>query len=91
MAGPAFQALMSRRVEPSAQGRLQGALASMSGVTGMIGPLIFTQIFAFAISSRRLHVPGAPYLLSAALLSASLVFAAFVARDSKPGAASRVH
>jgi MFS transporter, DHA1 family, tetracycline resistance protein len=84
LAGPAFQALMSRRVEPSAQGRLQGALGSMSGVTGMIGPLIFTQIFAFGISSSRVHLPGAPYLLSAALLVASLIFALVVARDSKP-------
>ena len=66
LAGPAFQALMSRRVESSAQGRLQGALGSMSGVTGMIGPLIFTQVFAFGISSSR-FVTGlaAPYLLSA--------------------------
>jgi len=87
LAGPAFQALMSRRVEPSAQGRLQGALGSMAGVTGMIGPLIFTQIFAFGISSSRFHVPGAPYLLAAASLSASLVFAVVVARDSNPAGA----
>ncbi len=86
LAGPAFQALMSRRVEASAQGRLQGALASMSGVTGMIGPLIFTQIFAFGISSSGLHVPGAPYLLSAALLAASLALAVVVAREREPAA-----
>jgi hypothetical protein len=29
-------------------------------------------------------LPGAPYLLSAALLAASFVFALLVARDSKP-------
>lgn len=83
LAGPAFQALMSRRVEASAQGRLQGALASLSGVTGMIGPLLFTQIFAFGISSSTLHLPGAPYWLASLLLTASLVVALFVGQDGK--------
>jgi MFS transporter, DHA1 family, tetracycline resistance protein len=81
LAGPAFQALMSRRVEQSAQGRLQGALASMSGITGMIGPLLFTQIFAFGISSKSLHLPGAAFWTSAVLLCAGLLVAFFVARD----------
>jgi DHA1 family tetracycline resistance protein-like MFS transporter len=81
LAGPAFQALMSRRVEASAQGRLQGALGSLAGVTGMLGPLIFTQIFALGISSRGFTLPGAPYLLSALLLGASWLFALAVARD----------
>ena len=81
LAGPAFQALMSRRVEPSAQGRLQGALASMSGITGMLGPLLFTQIFAFGISSETVHWPGAPFWTSSVLLCASLLVAFLVARD----------
>ena len=80
LAGPAFQALMSRRVEASAQGRLQGALASMSGVTGMLGPLLFTQAFALGISSPSVHLPGAPYLLASVLLCASLAVAWVVAR-----------
>jgi DHA1 family tetracycline resistance protein-like MFS transporter len=83
IASPAFQALMSRRVEPSEQGRLQGALASMSGVTGMIGPLLFTQIFAFGISSSTLHLPGSPYWLASALLLASLTVAFAVAKEAK--------
>ena len=83
LAGPAFQSLMSRRVEASAQGGLQGALASMSGITGMIGPLLFTQIFAFGITSTSVHLPGAPYWLAAALLVASLLVAFVVAQDPK--------
>ncbi|HYQ28593.1 MAG TPA: MFS transporter, partial [Polyangiaceae bacterium] len=82
LAGPAFQALMSRRVEQSAQGRLQGALASMSGITGMVGPLLFTQIFALGISSTWLHLPGAPFWASSLLLAGSLLVAYFVARDA---------
>ena len=79
---PAFQALTSRRVEATEQGRLQGALASMSGITGMAGPLLFTQIFAFGISSRSVHAPGAPFWTSSLLLGASLLVALFVAHDA---------
>ncbi|HEY4104102.1 MAG TPA: TCR/Tet family MFS transporter [Polyangiaceae bacterium] len=82
LAGPAFQALMSRRVEASEQGRLQGALASLSGMTGMVGPLLFTQVFAFGIVSPVVHLPGAPYLLSSLLLALSLFVALFVTRTS---------
>jgi DHA1 family tetracycline resistance protein-like MFS transporter len=85
LAAPAFQALMSRRVEPSAQGRLQGALASMSGITGMIGPILFTQIFTWGISSKWLHLPGAPFWSASLLLCGSLLVALLVTtRDSSP-------
>jgi DHA1 family tetracycline resistance protein-like MFS transporter len=76
LTGPACQALMSRRLDASTQGRLQGALASLRGVTGMIGPLLFTQIFATAIGSQRtVRLPGAAYTLAALLLGASLAMA----------------
>jgi hypothetical protein len=48
----------------------------------MLGPVIFTQIFAFGIASHRLHLPGAPYLLSATLLGLSLLVALFVTADA---------
>jgi len=35
------------------QGQLQGAIASLYGIGGMIGPLLFTGIFATAISNGR--------------------------------------
>jgi len=85
VAGPSMQSLMSRRVDPSSQGKLQGAINSLRGLTGMFGPLIFTQVFAFAISpGAPLHVPGAPYLLAACLLAGSMVIAAVAVRHSPP-------
>jgi DHA1 family tetracycline resistance protein-like MFS transporter len=76
LASPAMQALMSKRVGPSEQGQLQGALMSLFGVAGMIGPLVFTQAFALAIApSRSVQFPGAPYWLAAALLAGSLLLA----------------
>ena len=69
LAGPATQALMSRRVSASEQGQLQGAIASINGVTGLIGPTLFTQVFAYFIGAGASgHLPGAPFLLASILL-----------------------
>ena len=53
----------------------------MRAITGMAGPVLFTQVFAMAISPRaRIHLPGAPYYLAAVLLLGSLLLAAYVTR-----------
>ena len=71
-----MQSLMSKRVQPTEQGKLQGALMSLFGVAGMIGPLVFTQVFALAIApARAVRLPGAPYWLAAVLLAASFLIA----------------
>lgn len=73
LTSPSVQGLMTHRVSPLEQGRLQGAVNSLRGVSGMIGPALFTGVFATFISDRAsLHVPGAPFLLAALLLAASL-------------------
>ena len=82
IAGPSMQSLMTRRVDPSEQGQLQGALGSMRGITGMVGPLLFTQVFAAAIS--RHGAVGAPYVLAAVLVVLSVVLAASVTRRMQP-------
>jgi DHA1 family tetracycline resistance protein-like MFS transporter len=76
LSSPAIQGLMSKRVGPSEQGQLQGALMSLFGVAGMIGPLVFSWIFAYAIAAeRRVQVPGAPYWLAAMLMVGSILIA----------------
>lgn len=81
IAAPAIQSLMSRRVDPSSQGKLQGAINSLRAMTGMAGPVLFTQVFAVAISPRaRIHLPGAPYYLAGVLLLSSLLMAVYVTR-----------
>lgn len=81
IAAPAIQSLMSRRVDPSSQGKLQGAINSLRAITGMAGPVLFTQVFALAISPHaRIHLPGAPYYLAAALLLSGLLLAIYVTR-----------
>jgi DHA1 family tetracycline resistance protein-like MFS transporter len=81
IAGPSVQSLMSRRVDPTSQGKLQGAINSIRSISGMIGPLLFTQVLAIAISpSAPIHFPGAPYFLAGLLLLSSLTLAAYVTR-----------
>jgi MFS transporter, DHA1 family, tetracycline resistance protein len=76
LSGPATQALMSRRVSRAEQGQLQGAIASINGVTGMIGPGLFTQVFAFFIGAGAgWHMPGAPFLLASLFLISAAAIA----------------
>jgi DHA1 family tetracycline resistance protein-like MFS transporter len=73
LTSPAVQALMTRRVGPAEQGRLQGANSSLQAIAGLIGPGLFTQTFAAFIGPRAdLHMPGAPFYVAALLLAASL-------------------
>jgi DHA1 family tetracycline resistance protein-like MFS transporter len=68
-ATPALQALMTRRVLPTEQGQLQGAVASLTALGGLVGPALFTQVFAAAIApGARWHLPGAPFLVAVAML-----------------------
>jgi DHA1 family tetracycline resistance protein-like MFS transporter len=78
MANPAFQGIATRFADASEQGRLQGALSSLRGVSGMIGPLFFTQILSASIATQ--NFPGAGYFGAAALLLTSLCVAVIVTR-----------
>jgi DHA1 family tetracycline resistance protein-like MFS transporter len=52
------------------------------GLTGVIGPTLFTLILAFFISNQApVTLPGAPFLLSALLMISSLILAAKVTRS----------
>jgi MFS transporter, DHA1 family, tetracycline resistance protein len=86
--GPAAQALMTREVPPEHQGQLQGANSSVMGLTGLIGPLLFSYVFAWAIGSgAHFGLPGAAYLLAALLLALGMVVAVTVAPKAESGPA----
>jgi DHA1 family tetracycline resistance protein-like MFS transporter len=69
LASPSALGLMSRRVSASEQGRLQGANASLTGVANLLGPGLFTQVFALFIGAGAAwQQPGAAFLLAAGLL-----------------------
>lgn len=72
--GPGLQSLMSQRVLPTEQGRLQGANTSLVGIAGLIAPALFTTSFAHFIGGS-LQFPGAPFVIAALLLGSALLIA----------------
>jgi DHA1 family tetracycline resistance protein-like MFS transporter len=73
LSGAAVQGLMTRRVQPSEQGQLQGANGCLRGISGLFGPGLYTLTFASFIGDRAdWHLPGAPFLLSGGLLVIAL-------------------
>jgi DHA1 family tetracycline resistance protein-like MFS transporter len=83
IATPSLQSIMTRLVEPSEQGRLQGALSSLIGFASLIGPFIFTQIYSVFIGERAdLHLPGAPFFLSSALVFVAMLVAWHITRPN---------
>ena len=66
IANPAVQSVMSRQVGPSAQGELQGAVASLNSIAAILSPVFMTQLFRYySEPGAPVHFPGAPYLVSA--------------------------
>lgn len=85
LAGPPIQAIMTHQVDPSEQGRLQGAISSLGSFAGIFGPFLFAQVFAFSIApGAPLHVPGLAFVLSALLLAVGAVIATRVTAHTTP-------
>src|SRR5436189_4808611 len=73
---PAAQGMMTHRVSEREQGELQGAIQSLRSIAFVIGPFLFSGIFAWFINPERaIHVPGAPYYFAAALLFSAMLLA----------------
>jgi DHA1 family tetracycline resistance protein-like MFS transporter len=76
LAGAASQALTTQLVAPDQQGQLQGATNSVQSVSELVGPFLFTLTFAYFIGAQApARLPGAPFLLAAALLMLAIVIA----------------
>jgi MFS transporter, DHA1 family, tetracycline resistance protein len=70
------QALMTRHVSATEQGELQGALGSIRGISMLVGPGLFTVVFAQFIGPwRSLRLSGAPWYLAALMYAAAFVLA----------------
>ncbi|MFM8820550.1 MAG: TCR/Tet family MFS transporter [Phenylobacterium sp.] len=83
--GPGLQGLMSRRVGPEAQGRLQGANQSLSGIATIIGPFLFGGTFAYALKHSVLAAwPGLPILIASTLMFIALGVALRYSRPEPP-------
>lgn len=85
IAMPAINAMMTHAVEEDAQGKLQGAISSLMGISSIIGPLIAAQLFgAFTGADAIVELPGAPFLAAAALSAVALWMFAAVPAQPRP-------
>lgn len=69
LASPAIQGIMSRTASDDAQGELQGVVSSIRAMSMIVGPLVLTWLFSrFTGASAAFYFPGAPFVLSTALM-----------------------
>jgi DHA1 family tetracycline resistance protein-like MFS transporter len=66
---PALQSLVTREVEASKQGELQGTLMSLTSLTAILNPLLVTRLFSLTSTrGSAWYAPGSPYFFSAGML-----------------------
>ena len=76
VATPSAQAIMTHHVDPREQGRLQGAVASLSSVAGIIAPTLFTRLFAAVTEAGYQDArAGATFWLASGMVGAGLLLA----------------
>lgn len=92
IAGPAIQGLISRTVDPTEQGRVQGALTSINSLVGIFGPLLATAVFAyFTRPGNTFNEPGAAFYMGALFsLLGTVVAGVVLRRAGKQPAAVRL-
>ena len=66
LATPSVRAMVSSRGKEDDQGRMQGVLAAVEGLTAVVAPLLAAGLFyAFTMHLMPLAFPGAPFALAA--------------------------
>ena len=83
LAYPSLNAMLSRRVDASNQGALQGGMASIASVAAILGPLSLTQTLAYGAEHG---FPGAAFALAAVLtmIAAIVVLVFLLRRGAEP-------
>lgn len=88
VAGPAEQSLISQAVPADEQGAVQGALNSLASVAGVIGPLVWTWIFAASLGTNgTLNFPGLAFIIAGVLTLIALAVAVRVLNRWSPNKA----
>jgi DHA1 family tetracycline resistance protein-like MFS transporter len=81
LAYPAMNAMMSHQVPASAQGELQGGVASLYSFSSILGPPMMTGLFGYFSSGQApVQFPGAAFFCAALLTGVGLLLYLKVAR-----------
>ncbi len=80
LAGPSMQSLVASQVPSGDQGKIQGALTSVTSLTSIAAPVLFTTgLFGYFTSEAApIQLPGAPFFLGSGLLVLAAVILARV-------------
>ena len=73
---PATQSMISQSVPADEQGAVQGALNSITSVSGILAPLLWTFLFSWALAPERsFQLPGLPFYGASIVSLAAAAFA----------------
>lgn len=85
LAMPSINGIISKHVAANEQGELQGALASIGGITSAIAPSLLTSVFAFfAAPHAPIYFPGAAFLTAGAMLALAATLLGRAEREAGP-------
>jgi DHA1 family tetracycline resistance protein-like MFS transporter len=91
IAGPSTQSLMSRRVSPQEQGKLQGANQGLQSIAGIFAPALYGSVYAiFNDQLKELGLPGFPFFVAGGFLLTGMLIALWAATDAGRREAAQV-
>lgn len=89
IAQPAAQAIITKTVLPTEQGVTQGAMTGLQSVANILGPIIGTSVFAYAISDKPpFQVPGMSFFVCAIFAGLGWIVTMW-ALNANPGVGER--
>ncbi len=90
LGGGPIQSIATSEVQPNEQGQLQGALTALRSMVTLVTPGLYTGTFALFVGPLvGVGLPGAPYLLAAILMTATVVIVIRSATTLRSPAAAR--
>ena len=82
---PTLMAMSANTVDEDRQGMVQGVIASLSSLSAVAAPLFYTPIFGLFVSGAAgVYLPGAPFLISGALVLAIIPLVLRMIRAQRP-------
>lgn len=85
VAYPSLQSIISKSVEPSRQGELQGSMISLASMSAILAPFFFSRIFVEFSDRSKTYVPGAAYYAASLICFCALMFGFFANRNHGAG------
>lgn len=74
VAMPAIQSMISKHIPSEEQGELQGSLISISSLTAIIGPILYTSLFAhFTRTTTPIKFPGISYFAASMICLLAII------------------